>query len=239
MNKMKIHITLSALCLLIQSPHAFASRVNQPPDATASGASPHYNIPNGSSPVRDDQLPYSPAALDAGKSTSNADLGFQWQDWTDTGVGSEGGDIAHSSAHTDTLRFYQSAPVSGWVQAPQHSAYRTSNQSRAVPSTASGMTITGTQFAPGNLSLMQQYHRSFGGTLPKTTLDSFVARSGYSDAIYGGEGTDGPPPYSGFTPSHYIENGLHSSALSTGHHDRRLVSSWDFPNTADEAQKLP
>jgi hypothetical protein len=65
--------------------------------------------------------------------------------------------------------------------------------------------------------------------LPTTQLDSFVHNAGASaDLIYGDEGTDGPPPYSEFTPIHRIDAGIHGSraaGLTTGHRSK-LPSAW-------------
>lgn len=67
-----------------------------------------------------------------------------------------------------------------------------------------------------------------GGGLPSTTLDSLVADAGGSaEAIYGDEGTDGPPPYFSFTPDHYIINGL-PGGLTTNHQSN-LPSAWGWP----------
>ena len=71
----------------------------------------------------------------------------------------------------------------------------------------------------------------FGGSLslPPTMLDSFVKNAGgQADLIYGDEGTNGPPPFNSFTPEHYINSGIHSSGLTTGHQSS-LPSSWDYP----------
>lgn len=52
--------------------------------------------------------------------------------------------------------------------------------------------------------------------LPNTRLDSFVLNSGsLSEAIYGDEGSSGPPPYFGFGPQHRIQSGIYIRGLST------------------------
>jgi len=54
--------------------------------------------------------------------------------------------------------------------------------------------------------------------LPNTRLDSFVLNAGgLSEAIYGDEGSSGPPPYFGFGQQHRIQSGIYSQGLSTGH----------------------
>jgi len=69
------------------------------------------------------------------------------------------------------------------------------------------------------------------GGLPETRLDSLVVDSGYSDLIYGDEGTDGPPPYYGFDDSHYIYHGMSvDTGLTTGH-ATALTTSWGWTNT--------
>jgi hypothetical protein len=70
---------------------------------------------------------------------------------------------------------------------------------------------------------------SLGGFLPPTTTDSFVNNAaGSAELIYGDEGTDGLPPYYGFTPEHYIGSGIYSIGLTTGH-GSLLPSAWGYP----------
>lgn len=68
----------------------------------------------------------------------------------------------------------------------------------------------------------------FGGGgrngLPPTELSGFV-KGGNAEAIYGDEGTDGPPPYFEFTASHRIERGIQSNGLTTGH-GSSLPAAW-------------
>ncbi len=78
--------------------------------------------------------------------------------------------------------------------------------------------------APGNLALKAMGMRS----LPQTRLDSFVAQSGWRDAIYGDEGTDGPPPYMAFPWFRHIEAGITSDKLTTGHKSDAPMA-WDYP----------
>ena len=53
---------------------------------------------------------------------------------------------------------------------------------------------------------------------PNTRLDSFVLNAGgLSEAIYGDEGSSGPPPYFGFSQVHRIGTGIYNRGLSTGH----------------------
>lgn len=80
--------------------------------------------------------------------------------------------------------------------------------------TTAGTVIAGSYLCPGCLT-------KNGQTLKKATLDSFVARSGYNDFIYGDEGTEGPPPYSFFGVIQ--QGGVHAT---TGHGDHGLPSSW-------------
>jgi hypothetical protein len=62
--------------------------------------------------------------------------------------------------------------------------------------------------------------------LPNTRLDSFVLNSGgLSEAIYGDEGSSGPPPYFGMSFQHTIGAGIYQRGLSTGH-SRTGASSW-------------
>lgn len=86
---------------------------------------------------------------------------------------------------------------------------------------STGAPLLGSFIAPGNLALQNQKLRR----LPETRLDSFVKSSGYNDFIYGDEGTDGPPPYSNFG---YIEQGIWSSGLTTGHKSD-APSAWGYP----------
>jgi hypothetical protein len=68
----------------------------------------------------------------------------------------------------------------------------------------------------------------FGGGgrngLPRTELSGFV-RGGNAEAIYGDEGSDGPPPYFEFTAAHRIERGIRSNGLTTGH-GSSLPAAW-------------
>jgi hypothetical protein len=71
---------------------------------------------------------------------------------------------------------------------------------------------------------------SFGFLLPPTSLDSFVSNAaGAAELIYGDEGTDGLPPYQGFTIEHRIGTGIYNPFLTTGHASF-LPSAWDYPN---------
>jgi len=84
-----------------------------------------------------------------------------------------------------------------------------------------------------NLPLAQTVplDKVFGGgrRLPKTTLDSFVRNAGGSaDQIYGDEGSEGIPPFFGFSEGHYIGTGIQSGGLTTGHRSG-LPSAWGYP----------
>lgn len=160
------------------------------------------------------------------------DAGFGWEN--SAPVNGQQGDIRHNSAKTDTNNFYQQDASPGRrVDAPVHQTGITgtggiSNNSGGtglldglLRTTSTGGVIPGTQISPANLAIMVEKHRPFGGQLPKTTLDSFVARSGYNDRIYGDEGTDGPPPYSSFG---VIQQG--GVSATTGHRNSGLPSAW-------------
>lgn len=83
-----------------------------------------------------------------------------------------------------------------------------------------------TYLAPANLALRTQYGSRFGGfRLPDTNLDSFVHKSGYNEHIYGDEGVYGPPPFENFE---YINDGIQSSGLTTGH-PSDAPSAWGTP----------
>jgi hypothetical protein len=64
-----------------------------------------------------------------------------------------------------------------------------------------------------------------GKRLPPTETGSFVAASGFSDAIYGDEGDLFPPTASDFAT---IGSGIHSKNLTTGHKSN-LPSAWGTP----------
>ncbi len=52
--------------------------------------------------------------------------------------------------------------------------------------------------------------------LPNTRLDSFILNSGgLSEAIYGDEGSSGPPPYLGFGKQNRTESGIYIRGLNT------------------------
>jgi len=65
--------------------------------------------------------------------------------------------------------------------------------------------------------------------LPPTNLDSFVYQAGgAAEAIYGDEGTSGPPPYSGFGQGHRIAAGItgqRNAGLTTGH-GSQMPTAW-------------
>jgi len=98
------------------------------------------------------------------------------------------------------------------------------NSTGAGPGGSSGAATSapfqGTYYAPSNIAA-----RQFGGVLQPTQMTSFVADSGYNDFIYGDEGTDGPPPYDDFG---YINDGISSSGLTTGH-PSGAPSAWGYP----------
>jgi hypothetical protein len=70
----------------------------------------------------------------------------------------------------------------------------------------------------------------FGGPaasgLPPTRLDSLVYQSGLNFTIYGDEGVDDKPPLDDFS---YIDSGITSGQLTTGHRDGSLPSAWGYP----------
>ncbi len=71
--------------------------------------------------------------------------------------------------------------------------------------------------------------------LPNTRLDSFVLNSGgLGEAIYGDEGTAGPPPYFGFGMQHRIGTGITSRGLSTGHASV-MPSAWGWDGEANHS----
>ncbi len=77
-------------------------------------------------------------------------------------------------------------------------------------------------FVPTYLGrLTPQIGISGSNGLPPCRMDSFVRNAGaMADLIYGDEGTDGPPPYYGFTDIHRIEAGIFGDTrqgLTTGH----------------------
>lgn len=52
--------------------------------------------------------------------------------------------------------------------------------------------------------------------MPNTRLDSFILNSGgLSEAIYGDEGSSGPPPYLGFGKQNRTESGIYIRGLNT------------------------
>lgn len=61
--------------------------------------------------------------------------------------------------------------------------------------------------------------------LPPTRLDSFVRNAPNAEAIYGDEGTEGPPPLNGFNFGNTIGSGIVQPGLSTGHASV-LPSAW-------------
>jgi hypothetical protein len=100
-----------------------------------------------------------------------------------------------------------------------------SNSSQAAVSAAevAAAASIAAQQAALNAARPQMYNG-----LPPTSLDSFVANSGYNDAIYGDEGTDGLPPYYGFDASHRINAGItgqSAAGLTTGH-SSYLPDAW-------------
>jgi hypothetical protein len=160
------------------------------------------------------------------------DLGFGWQD--SAPVNAQQGDVSHDSGKTDTKNFYQQEtnPANsygvqgGRVQQPVHKSSQTvhggiQDNLPDLPEVTSGSVVPGGGFAPGSLAYMVEHHTGVGGALPKTTLDSFVARSGYNDFIYGDEGTEGPPPYSSFGTI-----GSGGVQATTGHSGGGLPSAW-------------
>lgn len=158
--------------------------------------------------------------------------------------GTQGG-FGHSSWRSTQTPFdYNQASSPGHSSlAPQGWADYTNNQGAAAPngpllfgtpSSGAGplgqsgaptsAPFQGTYAAPGNFALRQIGR----GTLPPTQLTSLVRDSGMNDAIYGDEGTDGPPPYYGFDESHRIERGMGGSGLTTGHKSD-APEAWGYP----------
>lgn len=73
------------------------------------------------------------------------------------------------------------------------------------------------------------------GTLPPTSMDSFVANAGgNAETIYGDEGgsngadgSNGMPPLSNFDTIDSGIQGQTAAGLTTGHHDASLPSAWN------------
>lgn len=62
----------------------------------------------------------------------------------------------------------------------------------------------------------KNYQANDRNGLPNLKLDSFVLNSGgLSEAIYGDEGSSGPPPFFGFGQQHRIQSGVYIRGLST------------------------
>lgn len=63
--------------------------------------------------------------------------------------------------------------------------------------------------------------KNYYNGLPPVQLDSFVKEAGmHADHIYGDEGTDGLPPYMGYSAAHRINAGImdvRDAGLTTGH----------------------
>lgn len=109
------------------------------------------------------------------------------------------GDSSHASAPTG--QGHQG--MGGWDNA----SYRTTRQRATfIPTRTAGLAPV---FGP----------RSRNG-LPPCNLDSFVYEAKeHAEHIYGDEGTEGPPPYYGFTQAHRINTGIMENrdrGLTTG-----------------------
>lgn len=117
--------------------------------------------------------------------------------------------------------YYISPPSNTTTQRTMQQTYQAITNT--VPTT-SGMPYPGTYIAPTNIAA-----RQWGGVLPVTNLDSFVAQSGYSFDIYGDEGTSGPPPLANFEYENTIGAGINGSqdagTLETGH-GSVMPSAW-------------
>ncbi len=89
----------------------------------------------------------------------------------------------------------------------------------SVPSV--GNAVANTANALGSLLLSQSSGvGAMRNGLPATNMDSFVYQSGLSESIYGDEGVNGPPPFSGFQPENRINAGIfgqRDQGLTTGH----------------------
>jgi hypothetical protein len=112
--------------------------------------------------------------------------------------------------------------------AAQGDPYHTTNLTYAGAPASSN--LTGTQATVTLPTGFGQLANVPGG-LPETRLDSLVKDSGYSDLIYGDEGTDGPPPYYGFTDEHYIYHGMSADTGLTTGHATVLPTAWGWTNT--------
>ena len=151
--------------------------------------------------------------------------------WTDSApVDGQAGDIRNNSGWTDSPQnnFYQQDPTPGRLmdnpiqhqQRGEANKTADANGGQSAASiglnafTTAGTVVAGSYLCPGCLT-------KNGQSLKKATLDSFVARSGYNDFIYGDEGTEGPPPYSFFG---VIQQG--GVSATTGHGGGGLPSSW-------------
>jgi hypothetical protein len=117
--------------------------------------------------------------------------------WQDSGFTAAQGQTGYTNGST-------------WGNQYGNNGYTAPQTPLGLGSTGTGVPIPGTNLAVGNLAIWVE-KKSPVGTLPVTNLDSIVAQSGYSDMVFGDEGTEGPPPYSSFGT---IDAGIRAT---TGH----------------------
>jgi hypothetical protein len=151
--------------------------------------------------------------------------------WADApGVNGQQGQQQYTSGGTDTVNFYnpQQPPTNdrGYGPSPgiwgnTHSSGHTSTQGIGWAEVANSAPLLGSMLAPGNMALKAEGKSS----LPQTRLDSIVAATGYSDEVFGDEGTDGPPPLGDFATI-----GEAGGVTATTGHQSNAPSAWGYPN---------
>jgi len=111
---------------------------------------------------------------------------------------------------------------------------KTGNQKLNLPPVVTAMPIikdgVNTGLTGGSIALKTQFGKEGLLPIPMTGTDSFAHQAtklGVGELIYGGnEGTPGPS--SGFTPNRFINNGIASPDLGTGHKSD-APSAWGTP----------
>lgn len=115
----------------------------------------------------------------------------------------------------------QTAPASQATTGSFGNTSEPTNEGQSANSApTSKQNIRGLQYA-GFGGLAEIHGPTGPNGLPMTTSDGFVENAGgMAELIYGGDGSNGPPVFNGYDPSHRIERGIQgerAEGLTTGH----------------------
>lgn len=153
-------------------------------------------------PVWAQQINFSDSVYTTSASAGSS-IGFDTTDTTVVPDRSMSSGTSGDSGHTTSSTGQGPRGMGGWL----YDSYPTAKQQSVWLRT-------------GTLGIAPAFGTRGRNSLPPCTMDSFVFEAKeHAEHIYGDEGTEGPPPYFGFTKAHRINTGImemRDRGLTTG-----------------------